>query len=179
VKQSGNGGVRRSLNQKGSIVEDWKFPPAFDEDYLPQTSSRCWFPVRETMSSAERDRAILARLREVMRYAYDRSLFYRKKWDDAGIHPDAITSLEKFEEVPVVTKAELRASQAAAPPFGEYLCVPESEVFHVHGTSGTTGRPTAFGINRAKSAILRRFAASRTGSRERRSTPISTAPRSR
>jgi len=32
--------------------------------------------------------------------------------------------------------------------FGDYLCVPESEIHHVHGTSGTTGRPTAFGIGR-------------------------------
>lgn len=129
-------------------MEDWSFPPRFDENYLPEASNRYWFSQRETMSSAERERAILARIREVMRYAYDRSPFYHKKWDEAGIHPDHITSLEKFEEVPVVTKAELRASQASAPPFGEYLCVFESEVCHVHGTSGTTGRPTAFGISR-------------------------------
>ena len=130
-------------------MEQWSFPPDFDDDYLPEPSSRYWFPQRETMPAPERDRAILIRLREVMRYAYDRSPFYRRKWDDAGIHPDHITSLEKFEEVPVVTKAELRASQAKAPPFGEHLCIPESEVFHVHGTSGTTGLPTAFGISRA------------------------------
>ena len=51
--------------------------------------------------------------------------------------------------MPVVTKADLRASQAAHPPFGDYVCVPDAEIFHVHGTSGTTGRPTAFGIGRA------------------------------
>lgn len=129
-------------------MEDWSFPPRFDEDYLPDPSSPYWFPQRETMPGAERERALVARIREVMRHAYERSPFYRRKWDDAGIHPDHITSLEKFEEVPVVTKAELRASQAKAPPFGEYLCVPESEVCHVHGTSGTTGRPTAFGVSR-------------------------------
>jgi len=130
-------------------MEEWSFPARFDEEYLPDRSSRYWFPRRETMPTAERERAIVSRLREVMRYAYDKSTFYRSKWDDAGIHPDHVTSLEKFEEVPVVTKAELRASQAKAPPFGEYLCVPESEIFHVHGTSGTTGIPTAFGIDRA------------------------------
>ena len=129
-------------------MEDWSFPSNFNEDYLPDRASRYWFPTRETMSGGERERAILGRLREVMRYAYDRSPFYRTKWDDAGIHPDRVTSLEKFEEVPVVTKAELRASQTSALPFGDYLCVADSEVFHVHGTSGTTGRPTVFGINR-------------------------------
>ena len=39
-------------------------------------------------------------------------------------------------------------AQARVPPFGDYLCVPESDVFHIHGTSGTTGRPTAFAIGR-------------------------------
>ncbi len=129
-------------------MEAWSFPPDFDANYLPDPSSRYWFAQRETMPSAERERAILARIREVMRYAYASSPFYRHKWDEAGIHPDHITSLEKFEAVPVVTKAELRAAQAKAPPFGDYLCVPDLAVFHVHGTSGTTGRPTAFGISR-------------------------------
>ena len=105
-------------------MEQWSFPASFDENYLPDVSSRYWFAQRETMPGGERERAIVARLREVMVYAYATSAFYRKKWDDAGIHPDHVTSLEKFEQVPVVTKAELRASQAKAPPFGEYLCVP-------------------------------------------------------
>ena len=35
-----------------------------------------------------------------------------------------------------------------APMFGDYLCVPESDIHHIHGTSGTTGRPTAFCIDR-------------------------------
>jgi phenylacetate-CoA ligase len=60
-----------------------------------------------------------------------------------------LRSLEDFEDkVPVITKRDLRESQAKAPPFGEYLCVPRSNVFHIHGTSGTTGRPTAFAISR-------------------------------
>ena len=129
-------------------MESWTFPPAYDANYLPPREQRYWFPKRETMEPAARQAAIVERLREVMRYAYANSSFYRKKWNDAGVHPDQITSLEAFEKVPVVTKAELRASQAKAPPFGEYLCVPESEIHHVHGTSGTTGRPTAFGIGR-------------------------------
>jgi len=48
--------------------------------------------------------------------------------------------------VPTVSKQELRASQAAHEPFGDYACIPDSEVKHIHGTSGTTGRPTCFGI---------------------------------
>ncbi len=129
-------------------MESWSFPPSYDPGYMPDADSRYWFPVRETMDPGERDAAILERIREVMRYAYDNAPFYRKKWDEAGIHPDHIKSLEDFERVPVVNKAELRDSQARNEPFGDYLCIPEDEVHHIHGTSGTTGRPTAFAIGR-------------------------------
>jgi phenylacetate-CoA ligase len=133
----------------GSSMEFWSFPPDYDDSYFPPADSRYWFARRETMASGEREQAILERLKEVCRYAYDNGPFYRRKWDDAGFHPSQLTSLEDFEaKVPVITKADLRAAQAQAPPFGDYLCVPDGEVFHVHGTSGTTGRPTAFAIGR-------------------------------
>ena len=115
---------------------------------MPDDDSRYWFLVRETMDPGEREAAIIERLRAVMAYAYDKAPFYRKKWDAAGVHPDQVKSLEDFERVPVTTKAELRASQAENEPFGEYLCVPETEIHHIHGTSGTTGRPTVFAIGR-------------------------------
>jgi phenylacetate-CoA ligase len=130
-------------------MESWQFPPRYDAAYRPAAGSRYWFPVRETMPAADRDRAILARLQEVCRYAYANSIFYRRKWDEAGFHPEHLRTLEDFEDkVPVITKRDLRESQARAPSFGDYLCVPDSEIFHIHGTSGTTGRPTAFAINR-------------------------------
>ncbi len=130
-------------------MEAWTFPPRFDPDYLPAAGSRYWFPVRETMPPADRERAIVQRLQQVTRYAWDHAPFYRRKWEDAGFHPDQLRTLEDFERrVPVVAKQDLRKSQADHPPFGDYLCIPEQEVFHIHGTSGTTGRPTAFAIGR-------------------------------
>lgn len=130
-------------------MESWTFPPSYDSSCLPPAESRYWFPRRETMPAADRDKAILERLRQVCQYAYEHAPFYRRKWDEAGFHPSQLRSLEDFEDrVPVVTKKELRESQASSPPFGDYLCVPDSEIFHIHGTSGTTGRPTAFAIGR-------------------------------
>ena len=130
-------------------MEDWAFPPRYDNSYRPDSSSRYWFPVRETMPAADRDAAIVKRLKEVCTYAYTHSPFYKRKWDEAGFHPDQLRSLEDFEEkVPVINKRDLRASQADAPPFGDYLCIPREDVYHIHGTSGTTGRPTAFAIGR-------------------------------
>jgi phenylacetate-CoA ligase len=128
-------------------MEQWSWPPRYDDGYAPPTGQRFWFPRRETMPAQERDEAILARIREVMTYAWDNAPFYRRKWDEAGIHPSSIRNLSDFEKVPVVRKEELRADQAEHEPFGSYLAVPPSEVKHINGTSGTTGRPTAFGIS--------------------------------
>jgi phenylacetate-CoA ligase len=131
-------------------MEFWSYPPRFDADYLPPAASRYWFPQRETMPATAREAAILARLQEITRYAWDHAPFYRRRWDEAGFHPDHLRTLEDFEaKVPVIGKKDLREAQAREPPFGDYLCIPDGEVHHIHGTSGTTGRPTAFAIGRA------------------------------
>ena len=130
-------------------MESWSFPPQYDDAYFPSARSRYWFPRRETMPVAERESLILERLKQVCAHAYRHAPFYRRKWDDAGFHPDQLKSLEDFEEkVPVIQKKDLREAQTRAPHFGDYLCVPESDIFHIHGTSGTTGRPTVFAISR-------------------------------
>ena len=130
-------------------MEYWKFPAAYDQAYRPAADSPYWFPERETMPEATREPAILERLQQVTAYAYERAPFYRRSWDEAGFHPEHLASLEDFEDkVPVVTKEDLRASQSASPPFGDYLCIDEADIFHIHGTSGTTGDPTAFAIGR-------------------------------
>jgi phenylacetate-CoA ligase len=129
-------------------MEDWQWPPAYDATYLPPPDQQCWFPVRETMDFERREAAILERIRKVMEYAFTRSSFYKRKWTNAGIEPADIRSMDDFEQVPVVTKEELRQAQLEHPPFGDYLCIPENEILRIHGTSGTTGRPTAFAIGR-------------------------------
>jgi phenylacetate-CoA ligase len=130
-------------------MEYWSYPPAYDDRYLPPRDSRYWFERRETMDPADREAAILERLRQVCRYAYENSRFYRRHWDAAGFHPAHLKSLEDFEDrVPVIEKSDLRASQNVCPPFGEYLCISSDEIARIHGTSGTTGTPTAFAIGR-------------------------------
>ncbi|MCP1675067.1 phenylacetate-CoA ligase [Natronocella acetinitrilica] len=129
-------------------MEQWQFPPDYDDSYFPGANEKYWFRERETMDPEQRNAAILSRIQDVMHYAWEHAPFYRRKWGEAGLEPGDIKSLEDFEKVPVVTKQDLRAAQTAHPPFGDYLCIPDSEVHHIHGTSGTTGRPTAFGIGR-------------------------------
>ena len=133
--------IRRT---RGVDLRVW--PPRYDPSYRPAPDARHWLPEVERASPEARDGLVLAKLREQVRYAWERSPFYRRKWEAAAASPDALRTLDDLVRFPVVTKEELRAAQAAHPPFGDYLCVPADAVARIHGTSGTTGRPTVFGI---------------------------------
>src|SRR5439155_975463 len=114
----------------------------------PPPDAEHWLPQVECAEPAARDELVLAKLRHQLRWAWERSPFYRRKWLEAGVSPDTLRSLDDLRRFPVVQKADLRLAQAAHPPFGDYLCVEPGEVARIHGTSGTTGHPTVFGVGR-------------------------------
>ena len=129
------------------MPKEW--PPEYDGTYFPAPDSEYWSREVETMDTQEREKTvILPKLRAQLAYAFDHSPFYRKKWGKAGIGPEDINSLEDFEEIPFVTKEEIRRDQLEHPPFGSNLCISKKELARVHGTSGTTGKPTTFGLSR-------------------------------
>ncbi|MCB2131674.1 MAG: phenylacetate--CoA ligase family protein, partial [Rhodobacteraceae bacterium] len=64
------------------------------------------------------------------------SAFYRRIWN--GATPPR--RLEDLPELPFSDKADLRLSQPAHPPFGDYLAAPRDRVSRLHRTSGTTGQ---------------------------------------
>jgi phenylacetate-CoA ligase len=124
------------------------WPPRYDSTYRPAREADQWAPELESARADDRDALILTKLRHQIRWAWERSPFYRRRWEAAGVSPETLRTLDDLAKFPVVEKADLRAAQAAAPPVGEDVCVSPSEVARVHGTSGTTGRPTAFAIGR-------------------------------
>jgi len=125
------------------------WPPIYDSTYIPSIDEPYWNKKIETMDPEEREQTvILPKLQAQLTYAYAHSAFYRKKWAAAGVKPEDIRSLDDFEAIPFVTKDEIRQDQAAYPPFGSNICVSAAELARVFGTSGTTGRPTAFGVSK-------------------------------
>jgi phenylacetate-CoA ligase len=58
-------------------------------------------------------------------------------------------TLADLPHLPLLTKAELRESQARRPPLGDHLCVPAERLVRIHVTSGTTGEPVAIGLTQA------------------------------
>ena len=82
----------------------------------------------------------LERLQWTVRHAYDNVALYRRTFDEAGVHPDDIRSLDDIRLLPFTTKADLRETY----PFGMFA-VPMADVRRIHASSGTTGRPTVVG----------------------------------
>jgi phenylacetate-CoA ligase len=82
----------------------------------------------------------LERLQWSVRHAFDHVEHYRKAFEDRGVHPDDIRSLEDTRLLPFTSKADLRANY----PFGMFA-VPREQVSRVHASSGTTGKPTVVG----------------------------------
>lgn len=132
------------MRTRGVDLTAW--PPRYDRTYCPRHHEEYWFPELECAQPGIRDDLILAKLRRQIDYAWERSPFYQKKWREAGVSPATLKSLDDLGRFPVVQKAELRSTQAERPPFGENLCIEPCQIARVHGTSGTSGRPTVFGI---------------------------------
>jgi phenylacetate-CoA ligase len=98
----------------------------------------------EVASRDEIETLQLERLHWSLRHAYENVELYRRRFDDAGVHPDDCRSLDDLARLPFTTKAELRDSY----PFGMFA-VPRDRVVRIHASSGTTGQPTVVGYTRS------------------------------
>ncbi len=79
----------------------------------------------------------LARLRETLTWVYERSPYYRRALDAAGVQPAQLLSYDDFRRrVPRTAKADLVANQRAHPPFGEFLAVPREQFGSLHTSPG-------------------------------------------
>lgn len=94
----------------------------------------------ELMSRDELEALQLSRLQHSVAYAYDRVPLYKRKFDEAGVHPSDLKELSDLAKFPYTTKEDLRQEY----PFGMFA-VPQNKVVRIHASSGTTGRPTVVG----------------------------------
>jgi phenylacetate-CoA ligase len=77
----------------------------------------------------------LAGLRWTVEHAYEGSDFYRQRFDEAGVKPGDIRTLEDIRKLPLVTSHDL----AAQYPF-PLRSVPFDKLVRIHASSGTTGK---------------------------------------
>ncbi len=97
------------------------FHPASAPDYIPA----------QHMKDLQ-----LARLRAVVRRAYDHVALFRNRMEERGISPDGIKSLDDIAQLPFTVKTDLRDTY----PFGLFAS-PMEEIVRLHASSGTTGKP--------------------------------------
>jgi phenylacetate-CoA ligase len=93
-------------------------------------------PKYECMERSQMRELQSRRLAETVKTCYEKSPFYRRKMDEAGIKPEDIKSIDDISKLPFTTKLDLRDEY----PFGLQV-VPQSEIVRIHASSGTTGKP--------------------------------------
>jgi len=96
-----------------------------------------WNEKIETMPLKELRKHQLKKLRNLVKYCYDNTRFYREKFDRVGLRPEDIKTLDDLEKIPFTTKEDLRDNY----PFG-MVAVDLRDLVEVHASSGTTGNPT-------------------------------------
>jgi len=101
-----------------------------------------WNERAETMSRDEIAAHQLTKLKETVRWVYERNAFYKTKMDAAGVKPGDIEMLEDIRHLPFVDKNGFRDQY----PLG-MLCVDRSELREMHMSSGSTGAPVVMAYN--------------------------------
>jgi phenylacetate-CoA ligase len=97
----------------------------------------------DPIETASRDELIalqLERLKWSLAHAYENSPVYRRKFDEAGVHPNDVKTLADLARFPFTTKKDLRDNY----PYGMFA-VPHDQISRIHASSGTTGKPTVVG----------------------------------
>src|SRR5260370_7097465 len=75
-------------------------------------------PLKQTQELQER------KLRKQLAYNYQNSAFYRHKFDEAGVHPEDIRTLEDMAKLPFTPKQNLPNTHLEHPPLGSHAPFP-------------------------------------------------------
>ena len=97
----------------------------------------------ETLPREALEALQLKRLQQVAERVYHTVGFYRRAFDEAGVTPEDIRSLDDIRRLPFTTKQDLKDNY----PFGLFA-VPMGNVIRLHASSGTTGKPTVVGYTK-------------------------------
>jgi phenylacetate-CoA ligase len=101
-----------------------------------------WNETYECMDRENLTRLQTDRLKETVRRVYQNVPFYRQKFQEAGLNPEDVQTLDDLRKLPFTTKQDLRDNY----PYGMFA-VPLSEIVRIHASSGTTGKPTVVGYS--------------------------------
>lgn len=104
--------------------------------------SKYWNEKLETLPREELEALQLEELKEIVKFAYDHSPYYKRSFDAAGVKPEDIETLKDLERFPFVDKQTERETQGVGSFLGELAALPEEDVVFISTSSGSTGVPT-------------------------------------
>ncbi|NCA83325.1 MAG: phenylacetate--CoA ligase [Opitutae bacterium] len=105
--------------------------------------NRVWNPACECLPRKDLEALQVKRLKKVVKTAWEKVPYYRKKMEAAGVAPQDIRSLADLSKLPFTTKDDLRGCF----PYRAFA-VPMEEVVRIHASSGTTGQATVVGYTK-------------------------------
>lgn len=111
-------------------------------------------PDIETMERKELLELQNERLQIVVNQAYSSVDFYRRKFDEAGLNPDDIKTLEDLKRIPFTTRKDLMDNY----PYGMFA-VPLRDVVRLQFPLGLYGNPIVIGYTREDLKIWRELVA--------------------
>ena len=111
-------------------------------------------PAVETMDRKELLDLQNERLQIVINQAYSNVDFYRRKFDEAGLSPDDIKTLEDLKKIPFTTRKDLMENY----PYGMFA-VPLRDVVRLQFPLGLYGNPIVIGYTRKDLEIWRELVA--------------------
>jgi phenylacetate-coenzyme A ligase PaaK-like adenylate-forming protein len=76
------------------------WPPRCEPAYRPADGAEHWLPEVECAEPAAREELIFQKLTHQVRWAWERSPFYRRKWQEAGVSPGTLKSLDDLAAFP-------------------------------------------------------------------------------
>jgi phenylacetate-CoA ligase len=102
-----------------------------------------WNPRIEQMPRAELEQLQLERLQATVNRVWESVPFYRRRFEELGLMPEHIRSLDDLRLLPLTVKEDLRSGY----PY-DLFALPLREVVRIHASSGATGPPTVVGYSR-------------------------------
>ncbi|MHC5083400.1 MAG: phenylacetate--CoA ligase family protein, partial [Planctomycetota bacterium] len=102
-----------------------------------------WNEHIETMPLEDLKNIQSERLIALCKYVYENCPVYKQKFDDHGVIPSDIQSIDDIVKLPFTNKMDMRDNY----PFGLFSR-PRTDLVEIHVSSGTTGNPTLVGYTR-------------------------------
>lgn len=101
-----------------------------------------WNEEIETIDRKDLEVLQLERLKEMVKFSYENSPYYKRSFDEADVKPEDIKQLSDLAKFPFINKQTERDTQGVGSFLGELAAVPEEDVVFISTSTGSTGVPT-------------------------------------